>query len=109
MCARPPGWTFRLVSSRLRIDFGADLGGGEAGESECAGRAVAITRMPNSLVCRCGTGDVLEEAVLKSAGVPEADDHHLLSQIIDSPIREVDLEETVSVALALARASLSPS
>jgi glucose-6-phosphate dehydrogenase assembly protein OpcA len=91
--------------SEVRVHLGAELDGGAPGERECVGRAIAISRLPHSLVCRCGTGEVFDQAVLKSSGITEQDDHRLLSLVIDTPVHESGLREMLRTALEL---SLAP-
>jgi glucose-6-phosphate dehydrogenase assembly protein OpcA len=94
-----PGRTDGLIE--VRVHVGAELDGGAPGERECVGRAIAISRLPHSLVCRCGTGEIFDQAVLKSSGIPEQDDHRLLSLVIDTPVQEWGLREMLRTALEL--------
>ncbi len=89
----------------VRVHLAAELDGGAGGEGECAGRAIAISRLPHALVCRCGTGEVFDEAILKSSGIPEQDDDRLLSLVIDTLGQEWGLKEILNTALQL---SLAP-
>jgi glucose-6-phosphate dehydrogenase assembly protein OpcA len=102
------GRTNGLIEVRVRL--GAELGGSAApGEGECVGRAIAISRLSHSLVCRCGTGEVFDEAVLKSSGIPEQGDYRLLSLVIDTPIQQWGLKEMLHTALELSLASGFPA
>jgi hypothetical protein len=87
----------------VRIHLTAEMGGGEEKE-ECAGRALAISRQPHSLISRCGTGETFDEAVLKCTGIAEQTDFELLSWIIDTPAHEWGLKDVLRTAFELATA-----
>lgn len=94
-----------LVEADIR--FGVDLGresGGSTSTGDCVGRVVSVSRLPHSLVCRCGTEGVGGGTVVKATGIAVDTDDRLLSAVIDTPARELGFREVVRTALLLARA-----
>jgi hypothetical protein len=93
------GFTRGLTA--VTIHLGVDIDGSAPDEVECRGRSLAIMRLPHSLVCRCGTGDCFDDAVLKSAGTVELDDSQLLSSVMDTPAQDWGFKEILRTALEL--------
>jgi len=88
----------------VTIHLGVEIDGSTPDEVECKGRSLAIMRLPHSLVCRCGTGDCFDAAVLKSAGAVEFDDSQLLSLVMDTPAEDRGFKEILRTALELSHA-----